>query len=660
MIQGAFEQLGKNLLRTMFPSVYATTDKLRSIKAVNDNEEEHKSPVIKAIQKLNKDVKQSNEITSDSLEALLIQNDLLTKILKKGGLGSGGGILSMLEKLMPKSIGGAVVGAAEIVGGAALAKKGLKGLKGLGKLAKSGIGKLLKGNPVLSFLIGGAEEYYESGNVVKATAAGVGTAAGAAGGAALGAIAGSILLPGIGTAIGGFLGSFAGSWVGSKLARSGYDLASGGKGGSHSLEANVINYKAGDILLKARDIILNVDRIVGLGQVAGSGGTIGTPTTTGSGSSPVYRPGVGGNAGQRRGREPYMPRKEGEGADPTGGKAVPPELLSKAEGLLMDGGNSADLQQFMAKNGYPKSGNWCGEFAAAVVKSAGGTPPRNPAIASNWIKYGEHVDPKDVKPGDIAVRTRSRYGGDIVPGQTGGHVGFVHSRDERGNFQLSGGNQGRPVSGNQSMSGYEFRRPTEEKPEAAQQPAPPPIAAPQQAPPTQPTAAPVQAPAGPQSYKVDMPGILKVIREKKMGAALVSDDYIKDEIRKGVIKDNPSVKFNNSTITGDKAELDKIKAGFNKELGTDVSDYIRPIPTESVKTVPVPVRSADPAVERLKAERDKAKKDLQRIKKKNKTDKADKLDDAGGEDAPPPKDNTRSDRALFNINPQLHQENHPQ
>lgn len=72
------------------------------------------------------------------------------------------------------------------------------------------------------------------------------------------------------------------------------------------------------------------------------------------------------------------------------------------------------------------------------------------------------------------------------------------------------------------------------------------------------------------------------------------------------------------------------------------------------------MRSADPAVERLKAERDKAKKDLQRIKKKNKTDKADKLDDAGGEDAPPPKDNTRSDRALFNINPQLHQENHPQ
>jgi hypothetical protein len=225
------------------------------------------------------------------------------------------------------------------------------------------------------------------------------------------------------------------------------------------------------------------------------------------------------------------------------------------------------------------------------------------------------------------------------------------------NGMLSGGDWKNPDLGHIEWAG---RKPwlenQEDKPAAQEQPKEAPKA--HEAEQAKPEA--VKPPPGPQSYKVDMPGILKVIREKKMGAALVSDDYIRGEIRKGIAKDHPSVKFDNSTITGDKAELDKIKAGFNTELGTDVSNYIRPIEAQQPKTIPVPVRSADPAVERLKAERDKAKKDLHRIKKKQKAENNDKLEDAGGEDAPPPKDNTRSDRALFNINPQLHQDHYPQ
>jgi hypothetical protein len=47
-----------------------------------------------------------------------------------------------------------------------------------------------------------------------------------------------------------------------------------------------------------------------------------------------------------------------------------------------------ELIKFMSDMGYPKTGEWCGEFAASVIKRAGGTPPSGAAIASNWRGYG--------------------------------------------------------------------------------------------------------------------------------------------------------------------------------------------------------------------------------------------------------------------------------
>jgi len=50
------------------------------------------------------------------------------------------------------------------------------------------------------------------------------------------------------------------------------------------------------------------------------------------------------------------------------------------------------LMKFMSDMGYPKTGEWCGEFAASVIKKAGGTPPSGAAIASNWRIWNARCD----------------------------------------------------------------------------------------------------------------------------------------------------------------------------------------------------------------------------------------------------------------------------
>jgi hypothetical protein len=140
------------------------------------------------------------------------------------------------------------------------------------------------------------------------------------------------------------------------------------------------------------------------------------------------------------------------------GGSVPKPVMDEAKALLIRGGGSGELQQFMASKGYPRSGAWCGQFTASVVTEAGGKPPRNAAVASNWLIWGEHVDPGDVREGDVAVRTRSRYGGAAMPGQTGSHVGLVGGVGDK-TIDMVGGNQGRPVASRNRWSGeWEFRR----------------------------------------------------------------------------------------------------------------------------------------------------------------------------------------------------------
>jgi uncharacterized protein (TIGR02594 family) len=96
--------------------------------------------------------------------------------------------------------------------------------------------------------------------------------------------------------------------------------------------------------------------------------------------------------------------------------------------------NEPELIKFMSDMGYPKTGEWCGEFAASVIKRAGGTPPPGAAIASNWRAYGT----PDAMPhvGDVAVADRA-----VPTGATGSHVGFVTGVDRNnGTFTLESGN----------------------------------------------------------------------------------------------------------------------------------------------------------------------------------------------------------------------------
>jgi uncharacterized protein (TIGR02594 family) len=161
-------------------------------------------------------------------------------------------------------------------------------------------------------------------------------------------------------------------------------------------------------------------------------------------------PGAGGAGGRGASTGTGAPPSAGAAAvsgDPT----VPGHILDQAKAVALRGGPGA-VERFMAAQGYPKAGNWCGEFAAAVVKSQGLTPPKDAAVASNWRKFGAPVEGAP-QPGDIAVRKGPRTG------DTGSHVTFVENFDPKtGTFTGLGGNQGRFES-NYSASRFDFRRP---------------------------------------------------------------------------------------------------------------------------------------------------------------------------------------------------------
>jgi uncharacterized protein (TIGR02594 family) len=134
----------------------------------------------------------------------------------------------------------------------------------------------------------------------------------------------------------------------------------------------------------------------------------------------------------------------GSGGSPpgAGGPGAPPDaVLKEAEQVAHQGPGA--VSQYMASAGYPKSGAWCGEFAASVIKRAGGKPPANPQVASNWRNYGTQVDTP--QPGDVAVRRPEFHGrlGTGRTGDTGSHVTIVDAYDPKtGMMTVIGGNQG--------------------------------------------------------------------------------------------------------------------------------------------------------------------------------------------------------------------------
>lgn len=161
--------------------------------------------------------------------------------------------------------------------------------------------------------------------------------------------------------------------------------------------------------------------------------------------------GEAGRVAQAAGPVPAAAGRQSQ-SGPAGDPTVPSDILSRARAVAITHG-PAGVSEFMRQQGYPKAGNWCGEFAASVVKSAGYTPPRNPEVASNWRNFGT-LDPTP-HPGDIAVAGRG-----VRTGALGSHVTFVENYDpSTGTFTGLGGNQRAGFESRFRAGGYEFRRP---------------------------------------------------------------------------------------------------------------------------------------------------------------------------------------------------------
>jgi hypothetical protein len=148
--------------------------------------------------------------------------------------------------------------------------------------------------------------------------------------------------------------------------------------------------------------------------------------------------------------EGFRPERAASAAGAAGGgdgSGVPSEILAEARKAALAGGPGA-VKAYIEGKGYHVHSAWCGDFAAAVVSGAGGTPPKNPQVASNWRNFGTQV----VTPeqGDIAVRRGASTG------STGSHVTVVDAVG-RGSFTGLGGNQGRMFS-QYPMSRYQFFR----------------------------------------------------------------------------------------------------------------------------------------------------------------------------------------------------------
>jgi len=107
-----------------------------------------------------------------------------------------------------------------------------------------------------------------------------------------------------------------------------------------------------------------------------------------------------------------------------------PETEKQVEELGRKG-DVGGMEKLLNAKGFKASGLWCGRVAASYAKSAGYQPPGGAAVASNWLKWGEHASAEDINKGHpfgsmIGTYRHGRYGGalgqPLGEGQTGGHV----------------------------------------------------------------------------------------------------------------------------------------------------------------------------------------------------------------------------------------------
>jgi hypothetical protein len=135
---------------------------------------------------------------------------------------------------------------------------------------------------------------------------------------------------------------------------------------------------------------------------------------------------------------------EGPAAQEALASGVPQSVLDEAYALVAGGANTAQLQAWMASNGFAQYSNWCAEFVSDIYNAAGiALPAGNSKVASTWNTWGDPVlNAADLQPGDILSRTATWGGQPLTPGQVGGHIAIIAAPadPDTGTFTVMQGN----------------------------------------------------------------------------------------------------------------------------------------------------------------------------------------------------------------------------
>jgi hypothetical protein len=134
---------------------------------------------------------------------------------------------------------------------------------------------------------------------------------------------------------------------------------------------------------------------------------------------------------------------------------IPSQFQADLTAMTLAGAKPHNIRAYMQSRGINLSEATCGQFMAAVVKEHGGSPPKNPAIASNWNTFGGpggagySSDPNAI---NVAVKQG------VSTGSTGSHVtGAVPIMDESGKvvgFRGVGVNQGQGQGAERGVGQY--------------------------------------------------------------------------------------------------------------------------------------------------------------------------------------------------------------
>jgi Phage tail lysozyme len=128
-----------------------------------------------------------------------------------------------------------------------------------------------------------------------------------------------------------------------------------------------------------------------------------------------------------------------QGTGSTGAGTIPQKFGADIAAMTNAGAKPEDIQTYLSNNGVNTNIATCGQFMAQQVKAAGGKPPPNAAVASNWNNWGG----AGYQEGNMNVAVKQG----VSTGQTGSHVtAAVAIRDKDGNitgYRGVGVNQGR-------------------------------------------------------------------------------------------------------------------------------------------------------------------------------------------------------------------------